>query len=317
MRDLSLLERPLVVQPEPGLDTLDPRLLTIIELAERQSFREAADRATELLTENIFDIRPISILLYQAFLEGGPAALDQAILIFKALVTDQKAAVGPVKQREKQVNLRIKWFFENVGENFRYHATKKSAEWQSWRTTPPEAVKRLLKDGEDLVAALDHPVYRDALRSVEATITRCRGYLADTRPPAAPAPAPAPAAGAAVPPAPAAPAPAEPESLDPVVRHVELVVSHRFLELNAKLRAFEDLVARGKHEKAAVVSDDINAMLDRFDPREYFPELFAPYSALVSEHIDTLVNHWSNKDSPGWNALAQFYRVDLTRFVGK
>jgi hypothetical protein len=313
-RDLSLLRGKLTVTPEPGLGPLDERLLKITDLADRQSFREAADLAAELLTEEIFDIRPISILLYQAFLDGGVEGLAEGFEILQSLAGENKPAVGPLKRREEQFAQRIKWIYETVADNFRYHLNKKSAELQGWRSTRPETVQRAIREGEALSAQLSHPLYRDTARSVGSLTTLLRAHLNDTRP--APAPAPAPSQAPAPPPPAEAPK-KEPESLDPVVRHVDMVVSHRFLELHAKLRAFEKLIEKGQMEKAAVVSDDINSLLESFDPRDYFPELFATFSVLVSKNINHLAGQWNQKDSPAWNALAQFYRVDLKQFVGK
>jgi hypothetical protein len=48
----------------------------------------------------------------------------------------------------------------------------------------------------------------------------------------------------------------------------------------------------------------------------YFPELFSDFSELLSKHIDTLASHWQDRESTAWKAHAQFYRVDLRRFVG-
>ncbi len=68
--------------------------------------------------------------------------------------------------------------------------------------------------------------------------------------------------------------------------------------------------------RAAVVADDLMRTIDSFDPRAYFPELFSDFSELLSKHIDTLANHWQDRESTAWKAHAQFYRVDLKRFVG-
>ena len=91
--------------------------------------------------------------------------------------------------------------------------------------------------------------------------------------------------------------------------------SHKFLELQSKLRAFELLVEQGNHERAAVVADDLLQLIEHFDPRTYFPELFVQFSALFSTNIGLLEQHWERRESMAWKALDQFYRVDLKKFV--
>ena len=74
-------------------------------------------------------------------------------------------------------------------------------------------------------------------------------------------------------------------------RRVTLAVSHTFSELLQKLRAFEALVAKGRHEKAAVVAADVQQLISQFDPRMYFPELFSEFAALMSDNVNTISAH--------------------------
>jgi hypothetical protein len=94
------------------------------------------------------------------------------------------------------------------------------------------------------------------------------------------------------------------------------MASPRFFELLAKLDAFVKLIRKGNHVKAAVVSDDILAMIRQFDPLEYFPQTFAEFSALLSANITVLAPHWDMRDTSAWEALARHCRVDLGGFVG-
>jgi hypothetical protein len=109
--------------------------------------------------------------------------------------------------------------------------------------------------------------------------------------------------------------PVDPDALQTLRKKVELVVSQHFVELSNKLRAFEILIEKGQQEKAALVADDVLQTLDAFDPRLYFPELFARFSGLVSTNIGSLSTHWQQKDSVEWKALTQYYKVDLKGFV--
>ena len=47
-----------------------------------------------------------------------------------------------------------------------------------------------------------------------------------------------------------------------------------------KMKAFERLIEKEQFPKAAVVADDINAIIAHFDPRIYFPRMFSKFSLL-------------------------------------
>lgn len=98
---------------------------------------------------------------------------------------------------------------------------------------------------------------------------------------------------------------------------VQLRATARFLELCSKLQAFEALVKRGDFDKAAIVSSDIMRTIESFDPRAFFPDLFAGFGALLSAHIHDIGPRWDGKDSLEWRALEQYYQVDLESFVGR
>lgn len=96
---------------------------------------------------------------------------------------------------------------------------------------------------------------------------------------------------------------------------VTLRASARFFELLDKLRAFEALVRREEYAKAALVSADIAAAVEKFDPKLYFPDVFARFSQLSVTCADALLDFEPDLGSPQWSALGQLYRVDLGRFV--
>jgi hypothetical protein len=96
---------------------------------------------------------------------------------------------------------------------------------------------------------------------------------------------------------------------------ITLEVSQAFLDLLAKLRAFETLLNQGEHMKAAIVAEDVQNTLDNFDPRSYFPQMFSRFSELLSHHAELIGNNIENRDSFSWKTMAQFYKVDVDKFV--
>jgi hypothetical protein len=87
------------------------------------------------------------------------------------------------------------------------------------------------------------------------------------------------------------------------------------LDLLAKLRAFEVLLEQGDLMKAAIVADDVQNIIENFDPRSYFPRMFSRFSELLSQNAETLGEHIEGRDSFGWKTMALFYKVDIEKFV--
>ncbi|HEU4412955.1 MAG TPA: type VI secretion system protein IglI family protein [Polyangiaceae bacterium] len=310
-RALEPLRRPL--SPGPELDPLDPRLAAVVDAAERRQFREAADRAEALFAEGVYDVQAVSIYLYQAFAEGGLGALGELFATAEALAGDNLGALSPARRREERLDRRLGWLFDTVNDALEYHVLKNTPDWARWREgVGPDAFAEALARGE----ALGGRLRAGGFKAGEAGLGRLLTRLQPLAPVLAPPPAPAPPPAAAQAPAAAVASPAAHATLEPSRHRVELVASDKFVELLCKLRAFEALVERKNYQKAALVGDDLLQTLDDFDPRAYFPELFAGFSALFSEHVDQLAPHWGDRDTITWKALAQFYRVDLKGFVG-
>jgi hypothetical protein len=96
---------------------------------------------------------------------------------------------------------------------------------------------------------------------------------------------------------------------------VTLRASTHFFDLLDKLRAFETLLGRNEHGKAAIVAQDIEATIEHFDARQFFPELFTGFFEGLASRAEELAAFQAELDSPSWRALAQLYKVDLDSFL--
>ncbi|MGK3992791.1 type VI secretion system protein IglI family protein [Sorangium sp. So ce1024] len=330
-RDLSLFLQPLEAAAEPGLDATDARLDELVELSGRGRHDEVAERVEALAREGVHDIRALSFYLFAVFREGGLAALAPVFEVVSLALGPNFEAIGPAKRRKDHVDRRLAWLFQTIADELEYHEKSPSPAWDALHEGLAEgALGEALAGAERVGRALAEGAYGPAVQQLgrlAAWLRRRAEELASRPAPEPPRPAEerAPAAGAppaerAATAAAAAPADAVPVaevgSSDPLRARVELTVSHHFLELVAKLRAFEALVDKRDFAKAAVVADDLQRILESFDPRVYFPELFSNYSALLSAHITLLAEHLEDRDSFSRKALEQFYRVDLKRFSG-
>lgn len=318
-RNLELLLQPLAITDEPGLDPLDPRFSSITGLASRGQYGPAADQTEELLAEGIFDIRLISIYLLQAFREAGLVGLPDVLAVVDHLLGESFEAIGPVKKREETFDRRVAWLFGELCDTLEYHATKQTPEWAGFREgVTAETLESIAAGMATVTAQIAARGFNHASRG----IARFEGWLAKhaaalsftaAPPTVAPASAPSPPSlGGAPAPAPVGAAAA---GGDGSRREVPLVVSYRFVELTRKLSAFEALIQKRQFRKAALVADDLQQLVENFDPRAYFPEVFAGFSALLSENIGQLAEHWDERESIAWKALGQFYQTDLDRFV--
>lgn len=322
-RDLAMFLRPLDPSPEPGLEGDDPRLAEMVSLVEQGEHGAAADIAEGLSAEGIHDIRALSFLFYEAYRERGIAELGELFDVIALALGPSFEAIGPARRRKEHFNKRLIWLFDTIAGDLEYHQKHGTPEWDTLQEgLGPGALDAIVQSGERVAAALSTDEYASASRGLGRLLSFLRARadaLADSPSSAAEQPSPAPPEGEApaspaahAPPRDEAPAQAAAGSTRP---RVELVVAQPFLDLLAKLRAFEVLVEKGDFSKAAVVAEDLQHIIESFDPRAYFPETFARFSALLSNHIDPLSEHLDDRESLAWKARSQFYRVDLDGFV--
>lgn len=318
MRDLAFLLSPLPASESAGLASTDPRLAELTTAAERRDF-ESLERSVEaLFDEGTYDVRAISFYLWAAFEQQGLSALPAVVRALLSIATTNADAVGPAKKRGDHLARRVAWLLGKIVDAVEYHEKKKTPEWRAWTaeigTELVDETVRLAMQLEEAIASRGATAQQAAaafaarLRPIATALVQreVRDAHPESSTPAS--------AETQLPPAVSTDLPEIPESGADSNR-VELTVSRHYFELVQKLAAFRLLVERGDFGKAAIVCDDVMALLEHFDPRLYFPELFSDFSALMSGHVETLAEHWEARDSLAWKAMVQFYRVDLRRFA--
>jgi hypothetical protein len=299
----------------PGLDSTDPRLISITGLATAGKLATAADQIEELFAQKIYDIRLIAIYLFTAFREGGTAVLPTVLTAVSHLLEEGFEVVGPERKREENFDRRLAWLCEEIADALEYHEQKRTPQWEEWAEGLTAEVLAEAITHADVVG---DKIAARGLQNAARGFAQLRSWLYSHRAPAAPVvEASSPGAGAGQTPRSSVRPMAAPTALGPDGSRLslELVVSHRFLELRDKLRAFEILVEKKEFRKAALVADDVQQIVEHFDPRSYFPEVFAGFSARLSKNIASLAEHWEERDTVAWKAMGQFYQVDLDGFV--
>lgn len=319
MRDVTFLHTELERAKVPGLDSLDPRFSRINDLAEKREFEQAAAEVHALLDEKIYDIRLMAFYLFQVFLDEGVNGAGMVVGGVESLLDRNWDALGPEKNREKYVEKSLTWLFGRIADTLEYHKKKNDARYRAWRdAVDPVAMDVALEAAQQLVKKLVPPTYPHAgegLGRVLRELRAARETAIVSQPP------PPPEEVDTAPEVPTLP-PSRSRAKDiaaltATTETVELRVSPHFIELCLKLRAFETLIEKRNFEKAAMVSDDLMGLLDSFDPRKYFPELFATFSNLLSSNVSALSPHWDRRETLEFKTLQQFYRVDLKSFVGE
>ncbi|XXF80710.1 type VI secretion system protein IglI family protein [Myxococcaceae bacterium GXIMD 01537] len=315
MRDLSLLGRDFEKSGE-RIEATDPRFQEVTDFVEVGKYTEAADAVGALLAENLYDVRLLGFYAYGAFHEQGPAGLPDIFDALAAMLRGNWETLPATDKRVVLANKSVLWMSQTMLNTLKYHQTKKDERWAGWLKSLTEARAQAGADrGRELLNHMPDPGYNasaEALAQVLQWLREQRDFL-KAEALAQKAREEEKARAAAAPPAPAAAA----SAFVLLGQAVQLRGSAQFVELTNKLKAFELLVARKDFQKAALVSDDILAALEDFDPRRYFPELFSNFGALLNQHVQDIQAHWERKDSTEWKMLSQFYQVDLESFVGK
>jgi hypothetical protein len=314
MRDLSLCVRSFETDGQ-RLEATDPRFQQITELAQGGKYSEAADAVEGLLSEKLFEVRLLGYYLFAVLHEEGLPRLAAILETLAALIRRNWEGLPARDKRAVLLNKSVRWLFQTVLDTLNYHQSKKDERWLGWWKASTEAqVTSAMQKAQELLALLPEPTYRsgaEALAKLLPWLRELRAQIVANLPQDPPA---LPAQGAPQVPA----SPAEPDGPSPFLKlgqPVQLLGSAHLVELCNKLKAFELLIERQEFQKAALVSDDILSTLESFDPRRFFPELFATFGGLLNKHVKNIQEHWESKDSTEWKTLAQFYQVDLERFV--
>lgn len=314
MRDLSPWRRQF--EPEcTRLEAHDERFQDTVELAQNGEYTKAANAVEALLAEHLYDVRLLGYPLFAAIHEDGLARLPEVLGTLAECIRLNWRDLPPKDPQALLLDKGLTWLIRTLVETLAYHQTRQDERWSDWMEGfSAEKADEVSRHARELLGLLAAPMYQSSgeqLGRMGQWAQELKGKLA-----LAQVPKETPAPGG--PPAPAQAPRAPAASASTFLRMGQEVTIHgsaHFVELCNKLKAFELLVQRQDFEKAALVSDDILATLDGFDPRRYFPEFFATFGALLNKHVQEIQPHWERKETVEWKTLTQFYQVDLESFV--
>ncbi len=323
----ELFPFPLEVTENPGLETIDPRLDEIITLVQDGNYESAAAQSAGILEEETYDIRIIGYYLYGHFLDQGVGALGEIFDCLAEILRENLEAVGPVRNREKQFQTILNWLMKQLVKKLQYEESRDSGLYQGWvEQVSSDQVQEALDAADALRRALG-PALEDAAGPVLDGLMKSGEWLSAFqrlvyREPEAEEEEPDPEEDWAE---------EEPEmeaAQQQKVRKAGTLSlslgggegagvegSHHLKELMRKLEAFDLLISADNYTGAALVADDINGIIAGFDPRLYFPKLFAGFTLQYVKNIGELVAYDEYKGGIEWQAMQELYKVDLEGFV--
>lgn len=315
----------------------------LAQLTDRGECVEAAAQAVELLRAGVYELRLACVYMVGLFVERGVAHLPALVRSTRRLVANEVAAPPALRSPPRVLDTTLQWLLQTLVTHIQFHARQRDETWAQWlRDSEPGLPVELGDELDQLARELGELVETPVSRGPLAWLGRwARGDLARARLQAAtkdvaeraalagaaePADAPAPAPTAhGLDPEPDfddgplhghravrssahhQPATPRPEPLEPE--------SPALAALRRKLEGFQQLVDRGDFAKAAVIARDVHRILERFDPVEFLPSLFAGYFRVMSQRLDELRPHLEHTDDTPWQVLSRFYQADLEGFL--
>ncbi len=319
--ELSILDRPLEVSENPGLETTDERLDDIATLAQNGDFAGAAGAAQSVFEEDIYDVRLLGFFFYGVFLEQGIASLQPVMRTLDGVLENNWPAFGPTAHKEKQTQTALRWFLNQLLKKLEHEEQTKGKVWEEWiGALNVEQVSETLEAVEAVRRAMGQTL-QDAAGPLTDGLGKVGQWLQSFQRVVSPAEGGT-ASEAAVEPQ-KGPTDVDPgeEKGAPLTNPGEeqpqscAEGSYRLQELIRKMDAFARLIEAQKYPAAAVVVDDVNEIIGDFDPRIFFPKLFSQYLHLLALNIGELSKVEENKESAEWQVMKAYYQADLDGFV--
>ncbi|WP_437509753.1 type VI secretion system protein IglI family protein [Sorangium sp. So ce1099] len=350
MTNLAHLEGPFPAGDAQRAAAAADRVSRIVRLSNQGEYEQAAAAAEALIAERVYDLHAIVRFLFGAFVEHGFTALPKVFDCLAGTLRERLGDAGLDRKGQKEIETGVAWFCRTLKERVDFHHGVRDDAFKAWvAACDPAVVDAIRAASQRLAAEVGQRL--PGSRAVES-LAGLDGYFNGTlrglvvKP--APRPSPPPRPAPPPPPAPAAteePAPAEPEEEPPPAptraaraapspgaprsavdrRRARApegeaspageLDSPALRALRVKMDAFAALMERGDFARAAVVASDLNAIVESFDPRVYFPRLFARYFKRFAGGVGELAPHLEAADSVAWRALDQLYRVDLDAFL--
>lgn len=296
-----------------GLELGSADLDLMRTLAENKDYSGLRELAAQLADQQIWDIRVLIYVAYGDIRDEGLLGLPRLLEWLNALFSDKWQGVGPEAKRNIYAKSSLAWLFSTLRVDFQTYELNEEALWASWLSG------YTLQDLDAVLGSLNafgHTIREylgeELAGDPNGKITELSNWLKGI--------------------AQKLPRPEESEP-EPATQEVILTQDATFTQsrsavvgdgiagsihldlLTKKLALFERVIDSGDMVKSAVVAADIMEIIEHFDPRVYFPSLFARYFSLLVPNIDEINELFSMRETPQFQALNSLYQVDMDSFL--
>ncbi len=326
--DTNLLLKTFPTNDNPGLSLVDPRFSEIGSMIQNGDYSKASALAESIISEDVFDIRIICYFLFGVLLENGTNSFPQIIESIMLICTDNWEATLPSKNKEKQVTNSFKWLFKQLAKKIEYEEKKQSPEWLKWQDeTDSDTVKKTIALCDELQQIITEKFGKSDSQLFDG-LSKIKSWLNMFYKLVYKEPEPAPEE-----------VPEEVHKDEPDLesghahedkileknntqtamgnKDEPLAYSKNFhlAQLLKKIKAFEILIGKEKFGQASLVSFDINHIINNFDPKLYFPELFVQFSLLYAVNVKKIIGCNKYTKTAEWESLQELYKVDIDGFT--
>ena len=322
--DTNLLLKTFPTNDSSGLSLVDPRFSEIGSLIQSGDYSNASALAESIISEDIFDIRIICYFLFGVLLENGTSSFPQIMESIIRICTDNWDATRPSKNKEKQVINSFKWLFKQLVKKLTYEEKKQSSEWLGWQgETDSDTIKKTLDLCDELQQIITEKFEKSDSQLFDG-ISKIKSWLntfyklvykepepeeiVEEEPDSAPVD--------------------EDEVLEKDSDQTDIgkpggdndktpehSKNFHLAQLLKKIKAFEILISKEKFEQASLVAFDINNIVNNFDPKLYFPELFTRFSLLYTINVQEIIGCNKYTKTEEWKSLQELYKVDIDGFT--
>ncbi|MBU2453055.1 MAG: hypothetical protein KJ668_07060, partial [Proteobacteria bacterium] len=327
--NLKLLNNEFQVSENPGLDTLDPRFSDIAGRVQEGDFSSAAAQAQSIIEAGIYDIRIICYFLYGFFDETGPESFKDIFNAMGMIFRENWESIGPLKNKIKHTKNSFNWFFKQAYKILESENKKKGDKWQAWiENTSAGAIGEALKISQALQQDIRNVLEEQSAAVVDGMIKTTTWldsffHLVYQEPEvqetvesnADDSPKPDNKKEHQPSQIDAESGPEDSTQFKEPYQMQEGWQSYPLQLLLKKMDVFERLVKENKTTGAALVANDINQIINHFDPQIYFPNLFSKFTRQFAINTEKLLAFNGCHDTAVWQSMEKLYHVDMKSFV--
>ncbi len=310
--DLEALQHILERERDASEEQFSPHFYEVSALIEKDEYQEAAVLIRDNIEEGPLDIRLLMYYFYACFTEKGMACCEKMFLMINSALQSNWDSISPSTNRDQHAKKAIDWLFMRIIKNCEFISRMVGSGNlaffnQCTAEINKKGVEKALKVAyalnETLEGKWDDSNLSDLLMHVVKWIKEFSQILLDretTEKAARRAPPPPP------------PEEEEEEVSPKVTPTHDEGISDAMRLLQRKMDAFQYLIEKRDYQKAAVIADDIERLIENFNPLVYLPKVFTRHFSLYAR-VSTKLD--DNRDGGAFRILEKLYQTNLDAFL--